>query len=217
MSSVARSTCKRKQIIAEFMFLDSSKNNLKNPKKTSCSARWFRLLLRSWQQDCICLKSFLLCFIVQNLWIKKITQSHRSRIQTRKSHISRSLWQNNPMKFWLKGKVPNKLVNLMRNWSKPILSHIQAILCKINFMFLILNFIVPSITDHHLDLKGEQSVLLQTDALQWYKPAAFYLYYTSFSGKKSNSKNNKKKKCSVHIKLVSAEILLQDEVTRLLT
>ena len=38
--SVAPPTCKRKQIIAEFMFLDSSKMG----KKTSCSAQWLRFV-----------------------------------------------------------------------------------------------------------------------------------------------------------------------------
>ncbi len=66
MRSVAPPTCERKQIIAEFMFLDSSKME-KPHAQPGGSGLFLRAEMRTGAH---CINSFLFCSIVLNLWME---------------------------------------------------------------------------------------------------------------------------------------------------
>lgn len=121
--SVASPTCERKQIIAEFMFLDSSKmekNLMLSPVAQVC---FLELKWELEQYLCKCIPIYALLYWTYGWMIFKIMAwcwNHtEAGSNTKIPHISKSLGLDDPMKFWL-WNVTDSEDKLLQT---PIISH----------------------------------------------------------------------------------------------
>lgn len=172
--------------------------------KTSCSAHWLRLLIKSWKWELECILYTFLpipTMLVLNLWTEKkkwknveMPKSYRSCSQRKIPQISKCLQLDDPLKFWYQkmGECDkrNTCVTIPQKSGQPLSIHMQ---CKTIFFVCrqFPDFIRSSITI--LKNKGEACSF----ADRCNNSTAFLHLTISYCNFKSNTvKNNENILCT---------------------